>query len=63
MKYKIVANQTLMISNVSALRALNAVINILKGKTEGEVLDIQVYYLSEKNGEPVWKLENGVKIK
>lgn len=57
MKYKVVANQTIIVQEVSALKAMNAVLNLLTGNTEN--LDIKVYYLSGSE----WKLENQAKVK
>lgn len=56
MKYKVIANQTLIESNVSALKALNCVCNLMKTNTDK--MTVEVFYLSESNGEPIWKLEN-----
>lgn len=63
MKYKVVANDVLMIENVSALKALNNVMDIVKGHDGRERLRIAVYYLSGKETVGyIWKLENSIRL-
>jgi hypothetical protein len=59
-KYKVVANQVIMEEGISALHALNCVCNLMKANLYPLV--VEIFYRSEKNGEPSWKLENKFEI-
>ncbi len=56
MKYKIVASGVVMEEGITATKALNAVCNIMKSVDSGT--KIEVFYLSERTGTPVYRLEN-----
>lgn len=57
MKYKVVANQTVMVENVTAIKALNTVCGLMQGNTEA--MRVNIYYLA-KDG--TWKKENSFQV-
>lgn len=59
MKFKVIANGTLIEENVTSLKALNIVCVIMQTILPGEHIEIKVYYLDKNN---IWQLENSFNV-